>query len=384
MQSCQVRVFDILSNHRSVKLWLLGGFFTVLALAGCTPAPTTSDPGSGAQKVADFQGGEVRLSEVEQLVNVQSQQFGGMGAEPGSPQFQAMAQQAMPSLLALNLAEAYAQENGITVSGHEVDEELAAVKTQVGEQARAYGEDLSDEEAFQQAIDQAGYTIGEVRDQLRDAVLVRKVQEEVAGDVQPTEQEVEDFYNENRDAQFTTSEQRCIRHILFNPDQEDLANEVRGRIQNGEDFAEQAREHSEDPGSAEQGGELGCNAEGQFLPEFEEAAFSAEEGEIVGPVRTQAGFHLIQVTEIQPEETIPLAEVSAQIEEQLSLERQAAEFDAWVQDQLEQRNVRYLPGYDPNAPQQPEAPAEGAAPQGNPSEEPAPEEAPQESTTQGQ
>lgn len=74
--------------------------------------------------------------------------------------------------------------------------------------------------------------------------------------------------------------------------------EVRKRIvENGEDFGEVAKEVSEDPGSAPDGGELGWISKGQTVPEFEDAAFSLPVGEVSQPVKTDFGFHLIQVEE---------------------------------------------------------------------------------------
>ncbi len=210
---------------------------------------------------------------------------------------------------------------------------------------------------------------------------MQKVQEEAVGDVEPTEEEVQDFYDENRATQFTLPERRCLRHILFAPDEEERAGEVKEELEAGGDFAELAEENSQDPGSRERGGDLGCQAEGAFVPEFDEAAFEAEEGEILGPVETDFGFHVIEVTDIQPEEETPLEEAAPEIEEQLSQQRQATELDAWIQDQLEERNVKYLPGYNPNEARPPGIPPgaspedtpEGAAPEGAPPEEAAPE-----------
>jgi parvulin-like peptidyl-prolyl isomerase len=117
---------------------------------------------------------------------------------------------------------------------------------------------------------------------------------------------------------------------------------------------------------------LGCQAKGAFVPEFDQAAFNAKEGEIVGPVKTEFGYHILQVTQIRPEKERPLEEVRSDIEEQLSRQRQAVEFDAWVSDQLEKRDVKYLPGYNP--PATPSSIPGGALPEGKaPGEEATPQ-----------
>ncbi len=309
----------------------------------CEPAEPVANIEPESKKVAVFEGGEVTLGEVQQFA-AQS----GMGElSPGSPQYEAMIQQIMPTLIEFEIAKAYAEEQGITVSEGDVNQEIETIKDQISEQAQSQGMNVGREEAFEQALQQAGITEEELRGQVRDQLPVQKVQERVAGGAEASREEVERFYEENKEAQFTTPEQRCARHILFSKDQRARAEEVKGQLQNGADFAGLAREYSQDPGSAEQGGDLGCLGQGETVPSFEEALFNAGQGEIVGPVETEFGYHVIEVTEIREQSTQPLEEVEAQISEQLSADIQAKEFSAWIQEQREQRDVRYLPGYKP-------------------------------------
>lgn len=84
------------------------------------------------------------------------------------------------------------------------------------------------------------------------------------------------------------------RHILV--DTEDACNELKARILAGEDFAEVARAHSKCP-SGRRGGDLGEFPRGAMVPEFDEAVFTGEVRTVLGPVRTQFGHHLIEVTE---------------------------------------------------------------------------------------
>ncbi len=90
----------------------------------------------------------------------------------------------------------------------------------------------------------------------------------------------------------------CASHILV--DDPDLADELLAELEDGGDFAALAIEHSLDPGSGAQGGELGCADPSLYVPEFAEAITAATEGEVVGPVATQFGFHLIVVTGYEP------------------------------------------------------------------------------------
>jgi peptidyl-prolyl cis-trans isomerase C len=331
------------------KLFVNRAWFVSLLLAAalmalsCEPAEPVANVEPESKKVAVFEGGEVTLGEVQEF----AQQSGLGELSPGDPQFEAAVQQIMPTLVEFEIASAYAEENGITVSENRVDQEIETIKDQIVEQARAQGMNVGREEAFQQALEQAGITEEQLREQLREQLPVQKVQERVVGDVEASQEEVERFYEENKELQFTTPEQRCARHILFNKDEKEKAEEVKGQLQNGADFAELAKEFSQDPGSAENGGDLGCLGKRETVPNFEEAIFKTEEGEIVGPVETEFGYHVIEVTDIRRKSTQPLSEVETQIREQLSTDQQAEEFSAWVQKQKEQRDVKYLPGYKP-------------------------------------
>ncbi len=87
--------------------------------------------------------------------------------------------------------------------------------------------------------------------------------------------------------------QATARHILV--DNEALCEELKVKILDGADFAEVAREHSSCP-SGSRGGDLGSFGSGQMVKEFDAVAFSAELNELQGPLKTQFGFHLVEVT----------------------------------------------------------------------------------------
>ncbi|GAB6067488.1 peptidylprolyl isomerase [Methylothermus subterraneus] len=154
----------------------------------------------------------------------------------------------------------------------------------------------------------------------------------LAQSIEPTEEELRRYYAEQQQA-FTTPEQRHLRHILVavaqNASAEEKsqalakAQEIKKRLEQGEDFAELAKQFSDDPGSKAQGGDLGFVTKGFLEKNFEEAAFALPKGEISEPVLTPFGYHLIQVVEIKPATPQPFAAVKAQIRQEL--QRQEAE-----------------------------------------------------------
>ncbi len=142
--------------------------------------------------------------------------------------------------------------------------------------------------------------------------------DELGADVDPGDEKLREFYKA-RSQQFSVPEERKVRHILFTiPEGADEAEveAVRAkaeaalkRIREGESFAELARQVSEDPGSAEVGGDLGFISAGVMEPDFEQAAFALKEGEVSEPVLTSFGFHLIKVDEIRAGKVKPFESV---------------------------------------------------------------------------
>jgi parvulin-like peptidyl-prolyl isomerase len=96
-------------------------------------------------------------------------------------------------------------------------------------------------------------------------------------------------------AEGETLETRTVRHILV--ESEEAGDEAVDRLEEGEDFGELAEELSTDEGSAAQGGELPPSPRGAFVPEFDEATWDAELNEVVGPIESQFGFHVLEVLE---------------------------------------------------------------------------------------
>jgi peptidyl-prolyl cis-trans isomerase D len=158
---------------------------------------------------------------------------------------------------------------------------------------------------------------------------------DVSKDVSVSEQDIAELY-EQQQYRFGKEEERRARHILIKvaEDASDdevnaaraRAEELLGRVRGGESFETLAKEYSEDPGSASQGGDLGFFSKGFMVESFEKAAYSLTQGEISEPVRSPFGFHIIEVTEIKPGETRPLSEVHDQLKAELVNERGKAHF----------------------------------------------------------
>jgi peptidyl-prolyl cis-trans isomerase D len=153
--------------------------------------------------------------------------------------------------------------------------------------------------------------------------------------VQPID--VERSYEDNR-PQYSTPEQVRASHILLKTEGKDeaavkkQAEDLLAKIKGGADFAQLANKFSEDDASNKKGGDLDFFGRGQMVPEFEQAAFALEPGQISDLVKSQYGFHIIKTTEKKAATTRPLEEVRAQIEDQLKWERAQAEAQRIAED----------------------------------------------------
>ena len=146
----------------------------------------------------------------------------------------------------------------------------------------------------------------ELFDDIKEQLIVRKMRQEILADVVVSPEEVKDFYESvPRDSLPYFSTQVKVSQIVKVPEvgkeQKDKTRgellKIRDKILNGESFEILATLNSQDPGSAQNGGNLGFVGRGTFQPEFEAAVFKLKEGEISMPVETEFGFHLIQLIE---------------------------------------------------------------------------------------
>lgn len=184
---------------------------------------------------------------------------------------------------------------------------------------------LTEEEA-EEILREQGRTLEGFKTELRQAVQFNmqtdRLRHVVAGAIEPSDQELSAYLEEHRD-EYDTPEQVHARHILIrvaeNAPETEIAQakkyleDLKREIESGADFAELAQKHSQDPGSASNGGDLGFFGRGQMVKEFEDAAFALEPGQVSDPVRTQFGFHLIKVEEKRAAERPTLSQIRERV-----------------------------------------------------------------------
>ena len=155
--------------------------------------------------------------------------------------------------------------------------------------------------------------------------------EDFAAMATPSDDAVKAYYDEHLEDRFTEPEEVHARHILIRvpPNADDKAKAdarakaeaILARVKGGADFADVAKKESQDPGSAEKGGDLGFFPRGQMVPQFDAVAFTLEPGQVSDVVESPFGFHVIEVEEKKPGGAKPLDAVRDQIVHTLQLEK---------------------------------------------------------------
>ncbi len=140
---------------------------------------------------------------------------------------------------------------------------------------------------FDQQLEDSGY---KTEEQKRKVVATQVAYDKMQYEgVEVTDEEIQQYYDEN------VANDRRVSHILVAD--EATANEVKAKVDAGEDFGELAKTYSIDTGSKDQGGDVGYLSENQFVPEFTAAAETLTAGQVSAPVKSQYGYHIIKVTE---------------------------------------------------------------------------------------
>ena len=160
-------------------------------------------------------------------------------------------------------------------------------------------------------------------------ILAQMAMEEIMKDITISDEEVAAYYEANMQ-QFTKGEMVNAKHILT--DSEEKCSSILESITSGEkSFEDAARENSICP-SKENGGDLGKFGRGQMVKEFEDAAFAAEAGHIVGPVESQFGYHLIKVEGKEDASIAPLSEVKESIKTSMLQQMQSSAYAEMVNE----------------------------------------------------
>jgi len=291
-----------------------------------TPPAVKPVPAQLPEIVARVNGVPVDRGEFERAVRSLEGQAGG----PVPPDRRdAIYRQLVDQLVALKLLSQECVARKIPIPDTEVDARLAEVK-----------KPFPNEQAFSAALAERQMTLDKLKSEIRQQLQAMKlVETEIKPTVAVTDADVTDYYVKNPD-KFQEPESVRASHIMIRtPDATDEAQKKKAKaeamavlaeLKKGGDFAALAKQHSQDAGSAANGGDLGFVPRGQTSPVFEQAAFALKPGQLSGVVETPAGFHIIKVSAHRDARTVPLQEVKPQLQEFLTQQQMQQKTEAFV------------------------------------------------------
>ncbi|MDO8836240.1 MAG: peptidylprolyl isomerase [Vicinamibacterales bacterium] len=289
----------------------------------------TTVPALLPDAVAKVNGVVVKKEELQMAItNLE----GRAGAPVPAEQRDTVYRQVLDRIVGYHLLVQEARVRKFEAPPWDVDKRLSDIRSQ-----------FPSEQAFKDMLQQRGMTDERLRQETAETIAVNAMLEkEFESLVAISDDELRTFYDGNK-PRFREEATVHASHILIRLEENaDAAARTKARgqiegiqaqVKKGANFAELARQHSQDPGSAPKGGDLGFFGRGQMVPAFEEAAFATKIGQVSGIVETPFGYHLIKVAETKPGRDVGFDEVKEQIREYLKQQVREQKSQAFI-DQL--------------------------------------------------
>lgn len=251
---------------------------------------------------------------------------------------QTVFQQLVTRLLSDEQTEITVSDDDVTAK---VDEEINSLKEQYKDQG---------DTAFDDALKGIDQTEDSYRALLTKQIKTQLIAEEVTKDITVTDEEVQSYYDENKDSQYTTGAGADAYNILIAVNDSDgnfddaaslaKANEVKAQIDGGADFATLAKEYNTDS-TKDNGGSLGFIAydSTNYVTEFMDAFKTLKEGEVSAPVKSTYGYHIIKATGLKDATVTPFDEVKETIKSTLLQQKQNEAYQAKLKEWKESLKV---------------------------------------------
>ena len=311
------------------------------AAPGATPAaqePAKPVPAQLPAVLARVNGEDVTRTEFEEYVqNLEGRAGGPVPAEQRDQVYRGVLDQIVGYKLLLQESKA----RKVAIPDADVEARIGEIRKQ-----------FPSEDVFMQMLIQRKMSLEDIRNDARqDMAIAKLIETEIAAKAAVKPEQIQDFYAKNPD-QFKQDERVRASHILIAfPEKADAAakaqaktkaDQVLNDVKAGKDFAALAKQHSQDPGSAVNGGDLGFFQKGQMVGPFNDVAFTLAPGAVSDVVETQFGYHIIKVAEKQPSRTVPLEEVRPQVEQYLQNQNREQETEAFVKSLRSKGKVEIL------------------------------------------
>jgi foldase protein PrsA len=235
-------------------------------------------------------------------------------------QYDALKGQVMQFLVSANWIELEAEERGIEATDK-------TVRTQFQQQKK---QSFTDDKQYRQFLKASGQTEQDLLFRVELDYLSNEIRKKiVAGKGKVTDQDIQSYYDKNK-KRFAQPERRDLAVVLTRNKAQ--AERAKSALEDGQSFRQVARRYSIDDASKSQGGTLPGIAKGQQEKALDDAVFSADRGELTGPVKTQFGWYVFEVTDVTPASQQSLADSKETIRNLIKSEREQKALDAFVKE----------------------------------------------------
>jgi parvulin-like peptidyl-prolyl isomerase len=328
-----------MSSHirRNISLLLLA-LIAVLVLAACGGSSSSADVPEGSIAVVGDK--TVTKEEFDKLIAQQKKSAESQNQDfpaAGTPEYEALKATVVKGLVEQKEWELEGESMGIKVTDQEIETQLDQLKQQFFK---------GDEEKYKAELAKQGLTDEDVRNELRTRILTNKIYEAVTKKVTVTDADIQAYYDKNP-TQYQQPASREVRHILVKSEAQ--AQTLHNQIQAGADFAKLAKKYTQDEASKADGGKFTA-FKGRTVKPLDEFVFSAKTGDLSEPIKTEFGWHIIEVlSAVKPATTTPLDEVRDSIKTTVLQTKQNAAMKAWIAGLTAKYadDIAYAPGYAP-------------------------------------
>ena len=335
----------------AVLLGLLASAFVFAACGG------DSVPAGAIASVGDA---TVTQEQFDQIWKQAETQYASQpGAPPfpkeGTAQYDQLKVSIIDYLVQNEVIKQQAAEMKVTVTQKQLDERVKQVTDQVGGQKKL--DDL---------LKKQGVSLEQLNSQLESQMLQEAVRTKVGENTKVTEAQIKAYFDDPKnESQFIVADSVDARHVLLDAKNKAEALKVQKLLAadpSDANWAKVAKKYSIDPGTKDKGGSLGNFPKGRMVPEFDKVAFSIKQGVISAPVKSQFGWHVIEVTKKTPGSSKTLEESKSMIEQSLKYAGQSKAWEVWLADAEKAASIKYAAGFDPKTLTASPSPAGSAAP----------------------
>jgi len=235
-------------------------------------------------------------------------------------EYNALRDQVLQLLISFEWIQGEAEELGVKVTDAEVQKSFEEQKKQ----------SFPKEADFEKFLKDSGQTLDDIMLRVRLDTLSNKIREKVTeGKDKVSDAQISEYYEENKE-RFAQPERRDLRIVLTKTKAK--AERAKSAIQDGQPFAKVAKRFSIDQASKSQGGKLPAVAKGQQEKALDDAVFAAGKGELAGPVKTQFGYYVFEVTKVTEASQQSLDEAKETIRQLLASQNQQKALDTFVKE----------------------------------------------------